>query len=270
MNARRAGARLLLPAVLAVALAAPARGQDEAGLAPIPPPEGYVTDAARVLPEPRRAQLEGFLEQLKRKTGVQFAVLTVRTTAPEEPSGYKTRVFKQWGIGDRERDDGLLLLVAMEQREIRFETGYGLEGTLPDGWQSRMTRDLMIPRFRAGEPAEGIVAGVLASAQRIAAEKGVTLEWDGKELRYDGTPRRRIPPWLILLAVFLLVFVILPAIAAGSRHRGRGFWDGGHWGGGFGGFGGGFGGGSFGGGGGSSFGGFGGGSSGGGGGGGKW
>jgi uncharacterized protein len=285
MSGRRARARPLLLATLAagLVLAPPTRGQGGAGLPPIPSFTGYVTDAAQVIEDGRQAQLEGFLDQLQKKTGVQFAVLTVRSTAPEDPGTYKTRVFNQWGIGDKERDDGLLMVVAMEQRAIRFETGYGLEGTLPDGWQSRMTRDLMIPRFRAGEPAEGIIAGVLATSQRIAAEKSVKLEWDGRELAYDSGPAvgrlpgrsgeresGRIPAWTLFLVLVFIIFVVLPALAASRRGRGRSFWDSSGWGGGFGGFGGGFGGGGGGGGGGSSFGGFGGGSSGGGGGGGNW
>src|SRR5260221_375917 len=168
------------------ACAAPTRAADESGRAEIPAYTGYVNDVAGVIGEPRRAQLEGFLDQLHRKTGVQFALLTVPTCVPEDPSTYKTRVFNAWGIGDKERKDGLLLLVAMQERALRFETGYGLEGTLPDGWQSRMLRDLAAPRFRGGEPAEGITAAVLSASQRIAAEKGVTLEWDGKELRYNA------------------------------------------------------------------------------------
>ena len=270
MTAWRAIARRL--SVVALLLASTVSARAQTGDVPIPPYTGYVTDVADVIGDERQAQLEGFLEQLKQKTGVQFAVLTMTSTAPEEPSTYKTRVFKAWGIGDKERDDGLLLLVAMEQRQARFETGYGLEGTLPDGWQSRMIRDLLVPRFRAGEPEEGITAAVLACAQRIGAEKGVTLEWNGEELRYDRERSNgswvRFLPFLVL---FLLFFVILPAVASGRRgrrgwrrHGGWGDWGGG-WGGGFGGGGGGFGGG-----GGSSFGGFGGGSSGGGGGGGSW
>jgi uncharacterized protein len=261
--------------VLVLAAPLPARAQQ--GDVPIPPYTGYVTDDAGVIGDERQAQLEAFLDQLQKKTGVQFAVLTVASTAPEEPSVYKTRVFKAWGIGNAERDDGLLLLVAMEQHEVRFETGYGLEGTLPDGWQSRMVRDLVLARFKEGQPEEGITAAVLACAQRIGAEKGVTLEWKGQELRYDRKSSSSwIARYLPLFVFFLVFFVILPAIRA-SRGGGRGGWGGfgggglgglgglGGWGGGFGGGGGGFGGG-----GGSSFGGFGGGSSGGGGGGGKW
>jgi uncharacterized protein len=272
MSRRRAAARLLLFAVLLAGAvsAAPGRAEDASGLAAIPPYAGYVTDAANVIGEQRRAELEGFLDQLHRKTGAQFAVLTVANCAPEDPSAYKTRVFKQWGIGDRERKDGLLLLVALQEHKLVFETGYGLEGTLPDGWQSRMLRDLAVPRFRSGEPAEGITAAVLSSAQRIGAEKGVTLEWNGRVLRYDSSRSRGLPLWAITFMIFLLFGVVLPVLRATSGRRRGGWTSSGGWGGGFGGFGGGFGGGGGGGGGGGSFGGFGGGSSGGGGGGAGW
>ncbi len=263
MNLRRAGIRLLVALALFIS---PATGHAIEGSAPIPDAVGYVNDHANVLDATRSAQLESFLEQVKQKTGAQFAVLIVADCAPDDPAVYKTRVFEKWGIGDKERRDGLLLLVAMQEHALRFETGYGLEGTLPDGWQSRMLRDLAVPRFRAGEPAEGITAAVLAAAQRIAAEKGVTLEWNGTELHYDadGPDTVRLPWWVSMLIFLFIFFVLLPALNHSRRHG----WGGGGWGGGFGGGGGGFGGG--GGGGGSSFGGFGGGSSGGGGGGANW
>jgi len=260
-------ARLAVVAVLAAGCLSPAARADEA-TPPVPEYHGYVNDYAGVIAGPRAAQLERFLDQVHEKTGAQFAVLTVKSCAPEEPSVYKTRVFQTWGIGDKERRDGLLLLVAIEERSLQFETGYGLEGTLPDGWEARMLRDLAVPRFRAGDPAEGITAAVLAASQRIAAEKGVKLEWDGRELHYDGDDRGGLPTWAIALLLFLLFFVVLPAIRGGGRRRG--WYSMGGWGGGFGGFGGGFGGGGLGGGGGGSFGGFGGGSSGGGGGGAGW
>ena len=271
MTTWRAHARRL--AVVAMLLASPLTARAQQGSAPIPSFTGYVTDDAGVIGDERQAQLEGFLDQLEKKTGVQFAVLTVASTAPEEPSTYKTRVFKAWGIGNEEREDGLLLLVAIQERDFRFETGYGLEGTLPDGWLSRMFRDLVQPRFRAGEMEEGITAAVLACAQRIGAEKGVALEWNGQELRYDEERSSKLPRYLPFLVLFILFFVILPAIRMrrfgrrgwhGSDFGGWGGGGGAGWGGGFGGGGGGFGGG------GSSFGGFGGGSSGGGGGGGSW
>lgn len=280
MRLPRALARPCRPAAFALALllaAALPAAAAESGRADVPAYEGYVNDRAGVMSEPRRAQLEAFLDQFHAKTGAQFAVLTMTTTAPEEPDAFKVRVFEAWGIGAKERDDGLLLLLAMEERRIVFETGYGLEGTLPDGWQARMLRDLAVPRLREGNVEEGVTAAVLAAAQRVATEKGVTLEWNGKELRYSGRRQRQLPSWVVLLTLFLLILLMSTAMQAAGyrgyrrhgRWRGGGFGGGGFgggWGGGFGGGGGGFGGGF----GGGSFGGFGGGGSGGGGGGANW
>lgn len=285
MNVARAHARprwaggwllaaLLVLTPVAVRSATPGSGAvpAESGRAAIPAYTGYVTDDAGVLSEERRAQLEGFLDQFHTKTGAQMAVLTVQNCAPEDPVAYKVRVFQAWGVGDKDRDDGVLLLLAMDEHAYRFEVGYGLEGTLPDGWLSAMFRDLVRDKMRAGDVEGGVTAGVLAAAQRVAAEKGVTLEWNGRELRYDGPRRQRLPEWAVLLIVLGLM-IIVSSVARGSRgYRGRGPWIGGGMGGIGGGWGGGWGGGGggWGGGGGGSFGGFGGGSSGGGGGGGSW
>ena len=278
--ARRRAARLPLAAVLLfAAVLCPGSGARAAGEPSIPEPSGYVNDHAGLMDEPSRAKLEAFLDQVEKKTGAQFAVLTVKSTAPLTASEYKVRVFEQWKIGKKGEDNGLLLLVAVEERDARFETGYGLEGTLPDGFQSRVFRNQMAPRFREGDYTGGITAGMIACAARLAAEKGVTLEWNGEELRYDGGGESGLPPrGLILFAVFVIILVIIASgllgRAVGGGRRGGGYRGG--WGGlGGGGFGGGFfgglggGGGGFGGGG-SSFGGFGGGGSGGGGGGGRW
>jgi len=280
--ARRARARpvfRLEPLILLLLLVTGAAETSRAAEPEIPPATGLVNDHAAVMNEAERARLEAFLDQVKRKTGVEFAVLTMPTTAPLSPSEYKVKVFEAWGIGRREQDDGLLMLVAVEEREVRFETGYGLEGTLPDGLQSRIFREHMAPRFRSGDFAGGITAGVLECARRIGAAQGVPLEWDGRELRYDRDSRRalRSRDVVVLLIVVILVAVILARLGGGGGGypRRRRWTRTVPWGGAFGGLGGlggwggggGFGGGSFGGG---SFGGFGGGASGGGGGGGKW
>jgi uncharacterized protein len=230
-----------------------------------------VNDFARLMDESTQAKLEAFLDQVKQKTGVEFAVLTVASSAPYDPAEYKTKVFERWHLGQKGKDNGLLLLVSVAERKIWFETGYGLEGTLPDALLSRIIREEMTPRFRAGDWAGGITAGVLRVSSIIAKEQGVTLEWNGRELRYSGSSRRHssIPVFWIALIVFILVMNVIAQTSGGRRRRGFGGW--GPWYGGFGGgMGGGWGGGFGGGGGGGGFGGFGGGSSGGGGGGGGW
>ena len=263
-RATRGLAVLVATLLVLVLLALPLFAQT--GEASIPPYAGYVTDEAHLFDDARHAQLEGFLDQVQKKTGVQFALLTVATTNGEDPEAFKVRVFKKWGIGNADRDDGLLLLIAMQEHKLVFETGYGLEGTQPDGWQARMLREVAVPKMRAGQPADGVTAAVLATAQRIATDKQVQLTWDGHELRYDGdgATHAKLPLGLIALVIFLVISTILRAMRGANGYRGGG----GFYGGGFGGWGGGFGGG--GGGGGSSFGGFGGGGSGGGGGGASW
>jgi uncharacterized protein len=253
-----------------VAFAPPAHAQrDSTSGPPVPDAVGFVNDNAGIVPEAERAELESFLDQVKRKTGVEFAVLTMRTTAPATPSEYKTRVFDQWKLGKKGEDTGLLMLVALEEREARFETGYGLEGILPDGLQSRIFREEMAPRFRDGDYGGGIRAGVIAVSMIIAKDRGVTLEWNGQQLRYgEGAPSRSTGGIPTSLIIAIIILIVIFRILRGPRRRGGWWYTGG---GGWGGWGGGFGGGGWGGGGGGGgFGGFGGGSSGGGGGGGKW
>lgn len=270
MSLRRARARLGVVAILLVlpglAAAPAARAQEPGGEPAIPPAVGFVNDRAGVMDEPARARLEAFLEQLKRATGAEFAVLVVDSTAPLVPAEYKVKAFQAWGLGRKGVDDGLLMLVALRERRVEFETGYGLEGTLTDAFEARVVREVMAPRMRAGDVVDGITQGVLAVAARIAREQGVRLEWDGRELRYDRRPRAAgLPVWLLALLVLLLVSMMLPRLGTFDYPTSRRRYRGGHWGGwggGFGGGGGGIGGGSFGG--------FGGGASGGGGGGGSW
>ena len=210
-----------------------------------------MNDHASLMDGAAHARLEAFLDQVRRKTGVQFAVLTLPTTAPLDPLDYKTLAYQRWFHGNR---TSLLLLVARDERRITFETGYELEGILPDALEARIIRDEMRPRFRAGDYAGGITAAALRVSSIIARDRGVTLEWNGRELRYRE--RRSRDGGVLPLAVggFILM-VVLMSIASGSGRRGRGLRGGGWWwlgpglggglGGGFGG--GGFGGGGFGG-----------------------
>ncbi len=224
------------PAAPRLGRGAPAAAADSTA---IPAPVGFVNDRARVLSDTAGARLESFLDQVKRKTGVQFAVLTLSTTAPEDPSQYKTAVYQRWFDGNR---TSLLLLVSLQEHAITFETGYELEGILPDALEARIIREEMTPRFRAGDFAGGVTAAVLRVSGIVAKDRGVTLEWNGGELRYEGQPSGSGE-----LGLALIVVVVLMALASlGSgfgrrRFRGGGGWWLGPWlgGGGFGGFGGG-------------------------------
>ena len=126
----------------------------------IPPLKARVTDLTRTLPDAQRAALEERLAAFEAKKGSQVAVLLVPTTQPETIEQYAIRVAEQWKLGRKGVDDGVLLLVALKDRAVRIEVGYGLEGALPDATAKRIVEEYIVPRFRQGDFSGGISAGV--------------------------------------------------------------------------------------------------------------
>ena len=126
------------------------------------PPVARVTDLAGVLPDETRAELEKTLAEFEARKGSQLAVLVVPTTAPEAIEQYSLRVAEAWKLGRKGVDDGVLLVVAHEDRRLRIEVGRGLEGAVPDALARRIIDERMVPSFRAGDFAAGITDGVQA------------------------------------------------------------------------------------------------------------
>ncbi|MCB2052592.1 MAG: TPM domain-containing protein, partial [Novosphingobium sp.] len=141
---------------------------------------GRVVDNADLLGPAEEAALAAKLESFETTTQRQFVVATVPSLQGYEISDYGYQLGRAWGIGDAERNDGVLLLVAPQERKVRIEVGYGLEPYLTDAMSSMIIRDRITPRFRDGDMAGGIVAGTDAiitqlqlppeEAMRIAAE----------------------------------------------------------------------------------------------------
>jgi uncharacterized protein len=245
----------------------------------LPRPTSYLTDLTRTLSEVDKQRIESYLASVAAQLEVQFAVAMVPTVGESTPEEFAVRLFENWGVGDRERDDGLLMLIALEDRAVRFETGYGLEGILPDGRLGGILRAEVLPRFRSGDVAGGILAGLQAAAAVVAESKGLPAPMPHTGLRPARRPPAKAPAAMLVTLLFAIIVVATISNRSGRgggrrRRRNDGmfmgpwWWGGGGWGGG-GGFGGGFGGGG-GGFGGGGFGGFGGGSSGGGGATGRW
>jgi uncharacterized protein len=256
-------------AVLVVACAwapSPAAGQA------LPALDAPVNDAAGVIDAPSAAAMDQLIRALLAASGDVVVVATVPTIAPyADARDYAVTLFENGGrgIGKKGVDNGLLVLLAVKERQVRIEVGYDLEAIITDGFSGETSRATMVPYFRQGDYGRGLLAGVQRIIGRIAEARGVTL----KDVPTTPVPRPhagggKTPSWLliIILAYFALVFV--RAVFGFGHPRSRGRWGGGGWSGWNGGVGG-FGGGSSGGFGGG-FGGFGGGSSGGGGGGASW
>jgi uncharacterized protein len=275
---------LVVLLALHLQLASPAVASAQSSSQPaLPQLTEPVNDFATVIDANHAAEIARMSRALQAASGDVVIVVTVPTFAPYGSiQEYAVKLFENHGrgIGERGKDNGLLVLLAVNDRRVWIEVGYGLEGFVTDGFAGETSRQFMAPRFREGRYGEGLQAGVARLITRIAEGRQVSL----KDVRAPEAPRtarneRRSRPIPIGLYIFLaiLAFQILRAGFQGGRRRrrrGGGPWSGWYGGvgpfGGAGGWGGGFGGGFGGGGGGGGFGGFGGGRSGGGGGGASW
>lgn len=135
----------------------------------LPAPTGFVNDFAGVLSAADRQRLEELSSSLEARTGVEMAIVTVRTTGDESIQMYAVRLFEAWGIGKRGRDNGILVLAAMEDRRVWVEVGYGLEGVLPDGKVGAILDRHLVPAFKEGRYGDGLYACARALAAEIEA-----------------------------------------------------------------------------------------------------
>ncbi|MDP2983544.1 MAG: TPM domain-containing protein [Candidatus Latescibacter sp.] len=217
-----------------------------------PSPTGFVNDFAGVMKPEAKQQLEGILADLKQKTSVEVSVVTVKDMGGLDVSTYAVDLMKTWGIGSKEKNEGVLLLMALKERKVRIEVGYGLEPILTDA-RSGMIRDqYIVPYLKKNDFDTGLSQGALAIVALIAKEKGVELSGAGPVPPPPRETRRRgggMPfiQLIIFAAVILLLLgrrggggcltgLLLGSMLGGvgsNRHEG------------FGGFGGGFGGSGF-------------------------
>lgn len=133
---------------------------------------GYVNDFAKVITADRKTSIESKLQSLKEKTGVEVAVVTVSSLGDETVESYAVKLFEEWGIGNKTKDNGLLILVAPNEREVRIEVGYGLEGDVTDLQSGNVVRKAMIPYFSKGDFPGGIESGVDAISEIILKAPG--------------------------------------------------------------------------------------------------
>jgi uncharacterized protein len=253
LRALQTGALLIVLVLLAPALGA----QEET----LPDPRGYVNDFAEVIDQSAEREMTGLIRAVMENTDVELAVVTVPSYAPYGSiEQFSVELATKWGVGGEDNDTGLMLVVATEERELRIEVGYGLEGIIPDGKAGQIRDDYIVPPLRENRYGEGLLAGLKAISGIIGEEYDVDLsEYEVQSPAASsgsgGSSGGGIGLFPILFILLFLGgggrFLLFPLLFLGG---GRGFFGGGFGagGGGFGGGGGGFsgfGGGGFGGGG---------------------
>jgi len=179
--------------------------------AEFPTPTGFVNDFAGVLNQGARQQLEGRLQAYARETTTEIAIAILPSLAGRTIEETSVRLFEQWRIGKPDKNNGILIVVAVSDRRVRIEVGYGLEGKIPDAQAGRIIRDIITPRFRQGDYAGGFTAAVDELARLIGAPPVASTQ--------TVPPPRRSSPNAWFIGEVLFFLTIVGAGVWGSRPR---------------------------------------------------
>lgn len=213
-----------------------------------PQPQGAINDFANVIDQESAAKMEALAREVLQKTGTSIVVATVTTIGKDEEAGlYVNGLYKAWGIGKKGEDKGLLIFLAVQERKIRIETGYGVEGILPDGLIGEILDKYVVPLLKTGNYGQALYNAMYASSAYIARDANVQLSGSPIPTRSRARAEKKG------VNVFgLIIFFIVAALLLGTRSgrsmlpwilllllSGGGGRGGGGFGGGFGGFGGG-------------------------------
>ncbi|MFC1631468.1 TPM domain-containing protein [Candidatus Omnitrophota bacterium] len=216
-----------------------------------PNPRGLINDFANLLSAADYQKLNSLALGLEQKTSAEVVVVTLKTTKPYDIQDYSVRLWERWRIGKKDKDNGVLLLVAIDDKKVWISTGYGLEGAIPDAEASKVYRNIIVPYFKKGEFSKGIMAGTIALVDLTAKEYNVSIQDLPNLTQQYVKPVQKSGPASFIESLFTLLFFILifgfrmglfGFLLFGSGRRRGGHWYGGGLGGNSGGFGGGFGG----------------------------
>jgi uncharacterized protein len=210
-----------------------------------PPLTGRIVDQANIIPPVVRGSMEAKLAELESKSGIQLVVATVNSLDGQEIEPYANELFRTWKLGEKAKNNGVLLLVAPNQRRVRIEVGYGLEGTLTDALSRIIIANAIAPRFKNGDFGGGISRGVDDIITVLTTEAS---EWQKRpsvrlDTGQDGDPVRWVLLALAIVLIAMLIVspsfrsyffnVLLAMLLSGGSSRGGGFGGGSSDGGGF-------------------------------------
>lgn len=168
---------------------------------------GRIVDQANIIPRQTREALEPRLADLEAKSGIQLVVATVTSLDGQEIEPYANELFRYWKLGEKDRNNGVLLLVAPNERRVRIEVGYGLEGTLTDALSAVIITNAIAPRFKAGDFGGGISRGVDDIITVLTTDAS---EWQKRpSLRLDGAEQARPVNWVFLAVLAGFIFLLM-------------------------------------------------------------
>lgn len=173
---------------------------------PNPPKNGYVLDQTQTLTKEEIYTMNRMGLELQKKTKAQIAVLMIPTLEGEEVSDYANRVFRAWGIGDKEKNNGVLFLIATKDKQMRIEVGYGLEGAINDGKAGEILDQYAIPYFQKGKFGPGVMETYKVLVGEVSKEYGVST--DGSKT-YEKQNTIELSPFQILLIAIGIILLII-------------------------------------------------------------
>jgi len=168
-------------------------------------PQGYLSDFASVVDPASRAEIERYSKRVEQATGAQLAFMTIGTLGGEPVEDVANLIYLKWGIGKKGSNEGVLLLMVVQDRKTRLEVGYGLEPILPDGFVGSLLRE-MRPALRQQQYGQALLAASHMLGERIAASKGVKIGTQPMRRRYAR--ERSLPWWMIVGGIALLLFLL--------------------------------------------------------------
>jgi uncharacterized protein len=245
---RKTVLRLVLPLAFFLSLLSihPALGDE-----PFPAPQGLINDFAGIIPPAYEERMTSLAREVLERADAALTVVTVKDIGGANIDDFTNRLYERWGVGRKGEDRGVMILVALKERRIRIEVGYGLEGIIPDGLAGQIRDQAIVPYLKNDEFGPGLFNGLSALAGIIAKDRGIELAVKPAVPQEATSKRGRtygLFPLLFLLFIFFLLFrsgrlgvgtFLLLMLLGGGRGGSRGGGSMGGFSGGFGGFGGG-------------------------------
>ncbi len=168
---------------------------------------GRIVDSAQIIDARSLPAIEQKLQDLESKSGIQLVVATVKSLEGQDIESYANQLFRTWKLGEKAKNNGVLLLVAPNERKVRIEVGYGLEGTLTDALSNVIITNALIPRFKTGDFSGGIERGV---DDIIAVLTTDSSDWQQRaSFRADSPPKTDPVNWAIFAGIIILIFLLI-------------------------------------------------------------